>query len=91
MCRMQVSKIAESGTDYRKFYINNGQKIMRLRAETKCASHPRGFPPLTCHFPPHQCSLQLLMQSFGRSAHSMCPCREDRWVWVDALNKAKVR
>ncbi len=34
---MQVSKIAESGTDYRKFYINNGAKIMRLRAETKCA------------------------------------------------------
>lgn len=34
---VQVSKIAESGTDYRKFYINNGQKIMRLRAETKCA------------------------------------------------------
>ena len=32
---MQVSKIGESGTDYRKFYINNGAKIMRLRAETK--------------------------------------------------------
>lgn len=37
-CHAQVSKIAESGTDYRKFYINNGAKIMRLRAETKCAS-----------------------------------------------------
>ncbi|CAK0773385.1 hypothetical protein CVIRNUC_004060 [Coccomyxa viridis] len=46
---LQVSKIAESGTDYRKFYISNGAKEMRLRAET----------------------------------------REDRWVWVDALSKAK--
>lgn len=34
---VQVSKIGESGTDYRKFYINNGAKIMRLRAESKYA------------------------------------------------------
>ena len=32
---LQVSKIAESGTDYRKFYISNGAKEMRLRAETR--------------------------------------------------------
>lgn len=33
----QVSKIQESSTDYRKFYLHNGAKVMRLRAETKCA------------------------------------------------------
>ena len=31
----QVSGIHESSTDYRKFYIHNGTKTMRLRAETK--------------------------------------------------------
>lgn len=32
---VQVSRIQESSTDYRKFYIHNGAKTMRLRAETK--------------------------------------------------------
>ncbi|CAL8470152.1 g9694 [Coccomyxa elongata] len=32
---LQVSKLQESSTDYRKFYIHNGAKVMRLRAETK--------------------------------------------------------
>lgn len=36
---MQVSRLQESSTDYRKFYIHNGTKTMRLRAETKCAIH----------------------------------------------------
>ena len=41
LCRhVQVSRIQESSTDYRKFYIYNGTKIMRLRAETKCALLP---------------------------------------------------
>lgn len=36
---MQVSSIQESSTDYRKFYMHNGAKVMRLRAETKCVHH----------------------------------------------------
>ena len=51
---VQVSKIGESGTDYRKFYINNGAKIMRLRAESKCA-HPHAGRIHSSHL-----SLELL-------------------------------
>ena len=67
LCPMQVSKIAESGTDYRKFYINNGQKIMRLRAETKCAlaQTDKDFQLTDCW--------QCLCFTHCASALSICP------------------